>query len=87
MGPLSAADMQYELVLFALVSDSVTQAGFELMVLLPQLSECWDSKYVPPYLLTHSVDWLHWARRAQRQLRRKEPCGQLGFSLAHFSSP
>lgn len=64
MGLLSVADTQYELVLFALVSDSVTQAGFELVVLLPQLSECWDPRYVPPYLLTHSVDWLHWASRA-----------------------
>lgn len=87
MGPLSVADIQYELVLFALVSDNVTQAGFELVVLLPQLSECWDPRYVPPYLLTHSVHWLHWASRAQSQLCRKEPSGQLGFSLAHFGSP
>jgi hypothetical protein len=46
-------------VLFCVETGSVyvAQAGLELMILLPQPSECWDYRHGPPYLRVWCISW------------------------------
>jgi hypothetical protein len=41
--------------LFEIGSAYVAQAGFKFVILLPQLPECWDYRYVPPYLANFCI--------------------------------